>query len=236
MNRLCTICARGGSKGVPGKNIRLIGGLPLIAHSVLQARATGLFSHLAVSSDSDRILAAAADAGADILVKRPESMAMDSSPKLPAIRHCVEESERFSGERFDTIVDIDATSPLRLPVDIEKAVAIYEASDAINLITGASSRRSPYFNLVELNPHGFVHLVKEGLGITRRQDAPRCFDMNASIYVWSRNSLFACDTIITEKTILYEMPEERSIDIDSSLDFDFVEFIMNRRARENFQQ
>lgn len=231
MKRICTVCARGGSKGVPDKNVRLIDGLPLIAHSLLQARTSGLFSHLAVSSDSDRILAIAAEAGADILVKRPEALATDQAPKLPAIRHCVEESERISGDRFDTVVDLDATSPLRLPADIETAVALFEAGDAINLITGAPSRRSPYFNLVELDPAGYACLVKDGLGITRRQDAPRCFDMNASIYVWSRESLFGYDTILTEKTLFYEMPEERSIDIDSSLDFDFVEFIMSRRNR-----
>jgi CMP-N,N'-diacetyllegionaminic acid synthase len=234
MKRICSICARGGSKGVPGKNIRILCGLPLIAHSVQQARATGLFSHLAVSSDCDLILAAAAEAGADILIKRPPELATDQAAKLPAIRHCFLESERISGERFDTIVDLDATSPLRLSEDIIGAVRMFEAGDAVNLITGAPSRRSPYFNLVELDEKGFAHLVKGGPTVVRRQDAPRCFDMNGSVYVWNRESLFTHDTVINERTAFYEMPEERSIDIDSSLDFAFVTFIMEGRNRGDF--
>ena len=126
MKRLCTICARGGSKGVPNKNLRPILGRPLLAHSIEQARASGLFAAIAVSSDSKDILAAARQYGADFLIERPADMASDTAPKLPAIRHCVSEAERLAGYRFDTIVDLDATSPLRLPQDIVNATALLE--------------------------------------------------------------------------------------------------------------
>jgi len=126
MKRLCTICARGGSKGVKGKNIRPLLGKPLIAHSIEQARKSGLFAAIAVSSDSDIILQIAKEWGVDFLIKRPDELATDHAAKLPVIRHCVAEVERQSGYCFDTIVDLDATSPLRSVEDICSAVALLE--------------------------------------------------------------------------------------------------------------
>lgn len=229
-NRLCTICARGGSKGVPGKNLRSIAGLPLIAYSIKQALESKLFSHIAVSSDSGEILAAAKKAGANLLIERPATLATDTSPKLPVIQHCAKEAERISGLLFDTFVDLDATSPLRLPQDIENAVRLLESKKFSNIVTGAKARRSPYFNLVEMNADGTVHLSKPlPQNIVRRQDAPPCFDMNASIYAWSRAHLFESPKVLDENTGFYEMPEERSIDIDSELDFKIVSMLLSER-------
>lgn len=229
--RICTICARGGSKGVPNKNIRSLLGKPLIAHSILHARATGLFYGVAVDSDSDEILETAGKWGADYLIKRPAELATDTAAKLPAIRHCVAEVERITGRTFATLVDLDATSPLRLPEDIEGCVRLLEERGVGNVITGMPARRSPYFNLVELDENGFARLSKKlAVPVVRRQDAPRCYDMNASVYVWRRDLLFASDTVFNADTLLYEMPEERSIDIDSELDFAFVEFLMGRKG------
>lgn len=228
MKRLCTICARGGSKGVKGKNIRPLLGKQLIAYSIEQAKASGLFEAIAVSSDSDIILEVAKECGVDYLIKRPDELATDQAAKLPVIRHCVAEVARQRACDFDIIVDLDATSPLRSVEDIHKAVALLEESGAGNVITAMPSRRSPYFNLVELNANGVVELSKPlKTAVVRRQDAPKCYDMNASIYVWKHQTLFASDTIFNEDTRLYVMPEERSIDIDSELDFKFVEFVMS---------
>jgi N-acylneuraminate cytidylyltransferase/CMP-N,N'-diacetyllegionaminic acid synthase len=226
VKRLCTICARGGSKGVKGKNVRLLLGKPLLAHSIEQARASGLFDLLAVSSDSDEILNVAREWGCDYLIKRPDELATDQAAKLPVIRHCVAEVERLVGYEFDTLVDLDATSPLRTPDDIGNAVRLLEESGAGNVITAMPARRSPYFNLVELDANGVAHLSKPPqMAVVRRQDAPKCYDMNASIYVWRHPALFGSDTIFNPDTRLYVMPEERSIDIDSELDFKFVEFV-----------
>ncbi len=228
MSRLCTLCARGGSKGVPNKNLRLLAGKPLIAHSLVQARQSGLFDLLAVSSDSPAILDAAAAWGADLSVLRPAEMATDTAAKLPAIRHCVVAAEVKAGYRFDTICDLDATAPLRSVDDIRGAVALLESGEACNVITGMPARRSPYFNLVERDDRGRVHLAKTlDRPVMRRQDAPACFDMNASIYVWRRDALMdGGDGVIGAETLLFVMPEERSIDIDSETDFRFVEFLM----------
>ena len=232
MKRLCTICARGGSKGVPGKNIKMLGGLPLIAHSIAQARASGLFEVVAVSSDSAEILQVARAHGADLALERPAELATDNAAKLPVIRHAVETIEAHYGVRFDTLVDLDATSPLRTPADIVAAVKLAEENDAGNVITAMPSRRSPYFNMVELDAKGRVGLCKPRAQATvRRQDAPACFDMNASIYVWQRAVLFEAPGIFNDDTALYVMPEERSIDVDTDTDFLLVELLLSRRTQ-----
>ena len=231
MKRLCTICARGGSKGVPNKNIRQIGGKPLIVHSVLQAQLSGLFEAIAVSSDSPEILNISKKSGVDHLIFRPQDLASDSAPKLPAIQHCVNEVERISGENFDVFVDLDVTSPLRLTKDIEGAVRLLEEKNVSNVITGCPARRSPYFNLVERDEDDSVRLSKPPEQIiTRRQDAPECFDMNASIYVWKREGLIGRKSIFNADTLLFVMPEERSIDVDHEWEFEYVEFLFNKRT------
>lgn len=230
--RLCSICARGGSKGVRNKNLIEIAGIPLIGHSLRVARDSKLFSHIAVSSDSKEILEVAKNFGADLLIERPEELASDTAAKLPAIQHCFLSSEKMSGVRFTTICDLDSTSPLRIVSDIVGAVDLLESKKQGNVITGAKSRRSPYFNLVEVLPDGRVGLSKTpDHPIVRRQDAPRTFDMNASIYVWTRDSLLGSKTVLTDKTWLFEMPEDRSLDIDSIFDLELVEFLLMKRNR-----
>lgn len=230
MSLLCTICARGGSKGVVGKNARDLLGKPVLAWSIAQARETGLFEAIAFSSDSDALLEAALKAGADIAVKRPDEMATDTAPKLPAIRHCLEQAIAQTGRTPEIFVDLDVTSPLRLASDITGAVDLLRQSGAPNVITGAPARRSPYFNLVEQLTDGSVGLSKSANPpITRRQDAPRCFDMNASIYVWRVASFLERPAVFYPDTRLFEMPEERSIDIDSDLDFALVELLLRQR-------
>jgi len=230
MTLLCTICARGGSKGVVGKNVRELLGKPLLAWSIEQARQTGLFDAIAFSSDSDALIEIAVGAGADIAVKRPDSMASDTAPKLPAIRHCLEQAIEQTGSTPDIFVDLDVTSPLRLPSDIAGAVKLLRQSGARNVITGAPARRSPYFNLVEERADGTVGQSKTvDPPIVRRQDAPRCFDMNASIYVWRVASFLEHPAVFYPDTRLFEMPEERSVDIDSDLDFALVELLLRKR-------
>ena len=230
MKILCTICARAGSKGVANKNLRPINSKPLIVYSIEQALATKIFDHVVVSSDSAEIRNVAIANGATHCVERPLEMASDAAPKLPAIRHCVESTEAKFG-RFDVIVDLDATAPLRNPDDIVGALELLKATNADNVITGTPAHRSPYFNLVEINEQGIVHLSKQPqIAVDRRQDSPKCFDMNASIYVWRHDALFDNESLFTDNTRLYVMPRERSIDIDSQTDFEMVEWMMTRGA------
>lgn len=231
MNSLCTLCARGGSKGVPGKNVRPLVGRPLIAHSIERARESGLFDVIAVSSDSDEILNVASRAGATLLIRRPDELATDQAAKLPVIRHCMLSAEEIEGRQFDLIVDLDVTSPLRAVEDIVGAHQLLLDTDAQNVITGTPARRSPYFNMVELDSGGYARLSKTlDAPVVRRQSSPAVFDMNASIYVWRRDALVRGQSVFMERTRLYVMPEERSIDIDTELDFRFVEFVMKQSS------
>jgi len=228
MKILCTICARAGSKGVANKNLRLINGLPLIAYSLQQAVETKLFSQIAVSSDSSEIRTTAMAHGATFVVDRPTQMASDTAPKLPAIRHCVETTEKEFGQ-FDIIIDLDATAPLRIAADIIGSLELLTATNADNVITGTPAHRSPYFNLVEQDENGIVQLSKPPKdAVTRRQDSPKCFDMNASIYVWRRDALSNNPSLFVSSTRLFEMPRERSLDLDSEADFEMVEWMMSK--------
>lgn len=232
MTRICTICARGGSKGVKNKNLRQLLGKPLIAHSIIQAKNSNLFDVIAISSDSNEILQVGKDYGVDYTIKRPEELATDTAAKLPVIQHCVKKVEQLSNLQFDTITDIDATSPLRSIEDLRNAIYMFEKhKEASNLITASPARRSPYFNLVENGEDGYVRLSKSlEKAIVRRQDAPKAYDMNASIYVWNRETFFNAKSVFMDNTILYIMPEERSQDIDSELDFEIVQLLAEKRG------
>jgi N-acylneuraminate cytidylyltransferase/CMP-N,N'-diacetyllegionaminic acid synthase len=206
----------------------------MFAHSVRQAVASDLFDEVVVSSDSEEILRLAPGFGATGVVVRPPELATDTVGKVPAIAHSVLETERRVGARFDVCVDLDATSPLRFVDDIRAAVEMFESSEAESLITGCEARRNPYFNLVEEQPGGTVAVSKKPPNdVLRRQDAPRAFDMNGSIYVWRRDSLMREPVVFYPSTILYEMPPERSIDVDSEFDFAVVTWLMEARTGAN---
>ncbi|MCB2106478.1 MAG: acylneuraminate cytidylyltransferase family protein [Rhodobacteraceae bacterium] len=229
MKRLCTICARGGSKGVPDKNILPLARKPLIAHSIEQAHASGLFTAVAVSSDSRDILEAARVAGAEVLIVRPGEMAGDTAPKLPVIRHAVLEAEKRLGIEHEILVDLAVTSPIRLPEDIAGAVDLVENGGAGNVITGSPSRCPPYYSLVEIDAGGVARLSKPlDPPPTRRQDVPACFDMNGSVYVWRRHPFVVAPYLFDDNTRLYEMPRERSVDIDAEFDFAIAEMLLTR--------
>lgn len=232
---LCTICARGDSQGVKNKNIISVCKKPLIAHSILQAKKSQLFDSIAVSSDSEKIRNVAQQWGADYLIDRPTDLATSTAAKLPVIQHAVIETEKLTGIQYEVVVDLDATSPLRFVEDIQNSLGILlQHKEAENVITGCCARKSPYFNLVESGKNGYIKLCKKlDAPVVRRQDAPLCYDMNASIYIWRRDALFNNSCVISGRTLLYVMPEERSVDIDSLFDLKMVRFLA--RGRKDLQ-
>lgn len=222
------ICARAGSKGVPNKNLRLLGGVPLVVHTIRQAQACSLLDNIAVSSDSEEILKTAEGYGIKHLIQRPTEMATDVASKVPAIRHCVQEVEKTT-EQFDLIADLDCTVPFRLVSDIVGAFELIERRGVSTLISGTTARKLPYFNIVELTTEGFVRISKTTTPpLVRRQDSPPCFDMNASIHIWRRQALFSSDARFHDDTVLFEMPLERSIDIDTEIEFVINELLMKK--------
>lgn len=231
MSVICTICARGGSVGVKNKNIRRLRNKPLIAHTIIQAQNSNLFEKIVVSSDSKKIRDVALEWGAHHVINRPDHLATSAAPKIPVIQHALLEAELFFNKQFSMLVDLDVTSPLRHVDDIRNSYQLFvNNKEASNLVTAMPARRSPYFNMLEVDANGFTKLVKAPESeIHRRQDAPSCYDMNASIYIWKRETLFNSETTIRDNTLLYVMPEERSIDIDSMLDWELVKILAKSR-------
>ena len=204
---ICSICMRGGSKGVTNKNIRELNGRPLMAYTIEQAIISDLFDHVIVSTDSNEIADTAKKYGARTWFLRPSKLATDESPKLPVIRHALLEAEKYYGYNFDIIVDLDVTSPLRKVSDITNAYKQFVNEESDILITGTPARKNPYFNMVE-KINGQLQQVKNlKIAPSRRQDAPEVFEMNASIYIWKRKALLNNDTLFTQNTSIYVMPE-----------------------------
>lgn len=229
MTTICTICARGGSRGVPGKNIRPLMGKPLIVHTIELALAHPRLDGVYVSTDSEAIADVARKAGAHVPFIRPAALASDEAGKLPVIQHLVDHLETL-GQTVDVVVDLDPTSPLRDAEDIDACLDLVD-NGAQAVITAFEADKNPYFNMVELDEDGIARVSKKlpGAAVVARQAAPQVYSMNASIYVWRREAL-AENLWLTEPR-LHVMPRERSIDIDSELDFRLVKLLMEERAR-----
>lgn len=225
-NLLITICARGGSKGVKNKNIRELGGKPLIFYTIDQAKKWGKGSHIIVSTDSEEIAKIAYNFGAEIPFMRPAELADDSASKVSAIKHALISCEKKFGEVYNFVMDLDVTSPIRTIEDLENAYNLFLEKRPKTLFSGVLAHRNPYFNMVEVGSDGKAHLSKEGK-FTRRQDAPKVYDMNASIYIYDREYLIGDNTSpISDNSIIYQMGELSRIDVDSELDFKFIEFLI----------
>ena len=224
---LATICARGGSKGVPGKNVKLLAGHPLIAYTIAQAKRCAFLDRIVVSTDSTEIAGVARAYGADVPFVRPPELGLDTSAKVPAIQHAVREIERDLGHPVDYIVDLDPTAPLRSVDDIERCWTLIQQPDTDVVFTVTGADRNPYFNMVELDANGYARLSKEApTAVARRQDAPRVFGMNASVYAYRRRHLMEDGRVIGDRSRIVEMDRARSRDVDDEVDFAFVEFLV----------
>lgn len=226
MRILGTICARGGSKGVINKNIRLLNGKPLISYSITALKAWGKANRIVCSTDSKKIQNIAKEYGAEIPFTRPAELATDDANKLDVLKHLLNICEEEENEKYDYIVDLDPTAPLRTVEDIKSAFNKLLNSDATLIYSVYKADKNPYFNMVELDKNGYAHLSKmPEKNITSRQKAPIVYSMNASIYIYRRNFLIETKSILNGKNIIYEM-SDLSIDIDRQIDFNFIEFIL----------
>ncbi len=229
MRILGTICARGGSKGVKNKNIRELAGKPLIAYAIEYLTKWKKADRIVCSTDSEQIAKIAKKYGAEIPYLRPAELASDDTSKIHVLQHLVNFCEKQDNIKYDKIVDLDPTAPLRKKSFLEEAFKKFIDSDAYNLYSVCKSKKNPYFNLVEVGENGYAHLCKQS-NVVRRQDAVAVFEMNASIYIYNRDFLMKTNTLHSDKTIIYEMPEVPSIDIDTELDFIFVEFLIKNEV------
>ena len=221
MKTIATICARGGSKGLPGKNIRPLRGRPLIVHSIAFALEHPAIDAVCVSTDDERIARVAREAGAEVPYLRPPELARDDSPKLPVIEHLLQFLQREQGRAYDRVVDLQPTSPLRIPQDLDACLRRADEPDQPGLVlTAYDSGFNPYFNLVELQGDGSV-LVSKGGGLATRQAAPPVWALNGSIYVCRRAALSqaAREGMWSVRVAAHIMPASRSVDIDTAEDF-----------------
>jgi CMP-N,N'-diacetyllegionaminic acid synthase len=231
MNILITLCARGGSKGIPGKNIKLIAGKSLLVYSIdLTNKLKKKWNvKVALSTDDSEIKDVAAASGVYTEYKRPDYLATDSAGKIDTIRDLLLYEEELVEYKYDYVLDLDVTSPLRTLEDVEKALEIIIAQpEAKNLFSVNIAARNPYFNMVEEKSNGFYSLVKTSLdgSVMTRQSAPKVYDLNASFY-WYRRSFFDLDekSAITDKSLIYEM-NHICFDLDHPLDFLFMEYLL----------
>lgn len=230
MNAVGFIFARGGSKGLPGKNIRPLAGKPLIAWAIEQASAVPRIRRLIISTDSEAIAAVARQYGAEVPFVRPPELAGDSSPEWLAWRHALNYLLDTEGALPDAMVSIPTTAPLRQPQDIENCLDAFAKGDVDTVITVTDARRSPYFNMVKANPDGTVGLViPPASDITRRQDAPPVYDMATVTYVAAPSFVLSQPSVFSGRVRAVHVPAERAIDIDTLLDFEIAEILMKRR-------
>lgn len=225
-NILITICARGGSKGVKGKNVRVLNGKPLIYYTIKQALDWGKASRVIVSTDSKEIAGLAKAFGAEVPFLRPKYLATDTAPTLPVLSHALSESEKIYRQKFNVIIDLPVTAPVRTIKDLENSYKLFKKKNPKNLVTVTPSHRNPYFNMLEIAKNGRVKYSKEG-SFTRRQDAPEVYDMNNSIYIYQSEYL-RTGTLnkISDDTIAYVMDPITAIDIDTETDFRILESLV----------
>jgi CMP-N,N'-diacetyllegionaminic acid synthase len=229
MGPLVTICARGGSQGVKDKNIRPLFGKPLIAHTIGCALDWGKADRVIVSTDSEEIARVAREYGAETPFIRPALLALGEVPKMAVIRHALSEIERDTDTRYQVIIDLDVTAPLRHVSDVENAYGLFLDRRPVTVFSVVNARKNPYYNMVEADIKGFVHLSKTAPeAITCRQVAPAVYDMNASIHVYSRDYLRDEKNwhVCSDRSLPYVMEDLTAVDIDREIDLLYVEFLL----------
>ena len=217
------IFARGGSKGLPRKNVLPLSGIPLIAHSINTAVNHHLVDHIYVSTDSDEISSISYEYGAQV-IQRPPALATDTAPEWLAWQHAI--SYVFSrGQSFDRFISLPPTAPLRSAEDVQNCLDAL-SDDVDFVLTMSPASRNPWFNMVTQDNNKIVSLVAGDGLVKRRQDAPICFDISTVAYV-SRPEFILNSSSIWEGTVVgVEVPRFRSIDIDDELDLSFARFLM----------
>lgn len=225
---LITICARGGSKGIPGKNIKEIAGRPLLDYTAATALkfAEKHGADIILSTDSEQIRETGCRCGLPTDYVRPAFLANDTCGKPDAIKDALAFAEKTHGHSYDFIIDLDVTSPIRTIEDIERCVEKMEANpDALTIFSVNPCARNPYFNMVQRQENGYYGVVLGGL-YTTRQSAPKVYDMNASIYVYRPEALLPeHPRAVTNRSLIYVM-DHICFDLDEPSDFDYLSYLI----------
>lgn len=228
-NVLAVIPARGGSKGLPGKNIRLFAGLPLIAHSILFSKLCPEISRVVVSTDSPEIADIARQFGAEVPFMRPSDLAQDDTPIWPVLRHALEAVEQQDGTQYEMLLLLDPTSPTRVPGDIAGAHRrLREAPSADGVVGVSRPDFNPIWHCVVEREGWMADFLKEGSGFERRQEVPAVYRINGSLYIWRTEFVrkeprgWRC----YGRHLMYEIPELRAVSIDEISEFERAEILV----------
>jgi N-acylneuraminate cytidylyltransferase len=221
---LGVIPARGGSKGVPGKNIRMVAGKPLLAWTILAAQASKYLDRIILSSDAAEIIKVAKDWQLEVPFVRPANLALDTTPGIDPVLHALDELPGF-----DYVVLLQPTSPLRTADDIDRCIECCLESDAPGCVSVTEPDKSPYLMYTQVGKT--LRPLLAGDLYARRQDMPRVLALNGAVYVAAIAVLRETRAFVGAETVGYEMPKERSIDIDELLDFQIVETLLLSQPR-----
>lgn len=234
MRGLITICARGGSKGIPGKNTKIINNKPLIWYSLAVAEELSKKYDIDIflsteSIEIKNIVSSLCFENVNIEYVRPDFLANDTAGKLDVIVDVYQYAERNKEVKYDFVIDLDVSSPLRTVEDVVSGIELLFKNDqALNLFSVSPANRNPYFNMLEENQNGFYELCKKGQFLTR-QSSPKVFVINGSFYVFKKEFfLEKHKTVIIDKTLVYEVPHI-CFDLDHAIDFEFMSFLLENK-------
>jgi len=234
MKYVALICVRGGSKGLPGKNIKKFAGRPLLGWAISSVKQVERIGRVLVSTDSVEIATVAREHGGEVPFMRPQALAEDDTPEWLVWRHALNYLYETEDELIDGLVVIPVTAPLRLPQDIENCLDDFEMGSVDGVITVSEARRSPYFNMVKHDEHNLASLVISPLdNIFRRQDVPEVFDMTTVAYVMRPEFIQHHDSLFEGRIRSVVVPPERAIDIDTELDFQIAEYLASKKGIRN---
>ena len=222
---LAVIPARGGSKGLIGKNIRQAKGRPLLAWTVDAATASQYIDKVVVSSDDTAIMAVARDLGCDVPFRRPDDLATDTASSIDVVLHAID-----AVPGYETIVLLQPTSPLRTASDIDAACALHAGHSFAPCVSVSQAAQSPYLMFDVADDLSMRPLLVLPSADSRRQNLPTVYALNGAIYISDVGSLRISRTFITSQTVAYVMPADRSIDIDTASDFDAFCATVNRES------
>ena len=230
MSIIAFIFARGGSKGLPDKNIKILNGKPLIAWSIEHAKSVKRVDRVIVSTDSEEIARIAREYGAEVPFMRPAALATDNSPEWLSWQHSLKYLKNTDGCLPDLMLSIPTTAPLRNVKDIDKVIDEYKKSDTDIVIVVTESHRNPFFNIVKEGVDGYVDLFGSGDEVlSRRQDCPKAYDITTIAYAARPSFVLNKNSIFEGRVRQVIVPKERSLDIDTLLDFEIAKYMIKKK-------
>lgn len=227
MKPLYIIPARAGSKGIPGKNTKPLAGVPLVAYSIKAALEVAPVADICVTTDDPEVIDIARSYGLTVPFVRPAELAADTSGSREVMLHALDFYNTHGGD-YDTIVLLQPTSPLRIAADISGCLDLMRPGIDM-VVSVAEAAANPYYDCFEADTDGLLHIAKGDGLYTRRQDAPKAWQLNGAVYVINAASLRAMPMGKFPRRLMYAMPRERSIDLDTMLDWHLAEAVINSR-------